>query len=156
MGSCRIVSQKLTVKNDWCINNSHTKGWGPFSSVWHWFLSRWALAFDILWWLRFFVVCLLVWKCQGSVLWHHLPTDWEEHTSVAFKSGIGNCMTLKMLITLTVSRLSYVCSVTISEAKVYMSPLLLFCCYRAINVKNNTLKERFLCFALAYLAAQFK
>lgn len=37
MGSCKTVSQKLTVKNDWFINTSHTKGWGPFSSVWHWF-----------------------------------------------------------------------------------------------------------------------
>lgn len=35
-------------------------------------------------------------------------------------------MTSKMHITLTVSRLPYVCSVTISEAKVDISPLLLF------------------------------
>lgn len=49
-------------------------------------------------------------------------------------------MTLKMHTPLTVSRLSYVCSDTISEAKVYISSLLLFDCYRAINVKSNTLK----------------
>ena len=24
------------------------------------------------------------WKCQGSVPWHHLVTDWEQHASVAF------------------------------------------------------------------------
>lgn len=52
---------------------------------------------------------------------------------MAFENGVGNRVTLEMHITLTVSRLSYVCSVTISEAKVYISPLLLSCCYRAIN-----------------------
>ena len=32
------------------------------------------------------VVYLFVffWKCQGSVLWHHLVTDWEQHASAAF------------------------------------------------------------------------
>lgn len=69
------------------------------------------------------------------------PIGWEQHTSVAFQNGVGNCMTLKkMHVPLTVFRLAYVCSDTVSEAEVYISPLLLFGCYRAINVKSNTLK----------------
>lgn len=35
------------------------------------------------------------------------------------------------MVHLTVFRLPYVCSDTVSEAEVHMSPLLLFGCYRA-------------------------
>lgn len=57
----------------------------------------------------------------------------------------------------TVFRLAYVCSGTVSEAEVYISPLLLFGCYRAVNEKKQYSEIKiFFFFALAYLAAQLK
>lgn len=77
MGSCKIVSQKLTVKK-WLVHKQLTHKRVGVPSSQSGIPSWWTLAFDILWWLRYF------WKCQGSVLWHHLTTDWEQHASVAF------------------------------------------------------------------------
>lgn len=72
---------------------------------------------------------------------------------MAFENGVGNGMTLEMQITLTVSRLSYVCSVTISDAKVYISPLLLFCCYRAIHGKKQYSERKTFVFCSSLLSS---
>lgn len=62
-GLLQNSTTKLTVKNDRCINGSHAKGQGPFWTVWHWFPSRWTLAFDI-----FVVAWVFVsYFCFGSV-----------------------------------------------------------------------------------------
>lgn len=70
------VSWKLTVKNDWRLKDSHTKGWGPFCSVWHGVLSRWTPLH-----LHSVVTCFFVFlfflkgedSCQGLVPWPHSP-----------------------------------------------------------------------------------
>ena len=158
LGACKAASRTLTVTNDRCLNASHTEGWGPFSAGWYWRPSRWALTLDILWWLS--VVLLLLLCFGGSAKSQFCGTICPQTGSYAHlwhrNVELANCRTWKVRSTLTASRRSYGCSGTVSEAKVYTSPLLLFCCYRAIHVRSNTLKERLLWFALAYLAAQFK
>lgn len=74
-------SRKRTVQNDWCLKDSHAKGWVPSWSVWHRFPSRWTLAFDL------FVVALFV--CVfGSVKDQFCGTGWPQtggqHAPVAF------------------------------------------------------------------------
>lgn len=80
------------------------------------------------------------------------PLGWEQHTSVAFQMALATAWHWKMHVPLTVFRLSYVCSD--SEAKVYTSPLLLFGCYRAINVKAILWNEDFFCPTLLSSTAQ--
>lgn len=78
--------------------------------------------------------------CQGLVPWPHSPLAGSNTHLRHFKMELATAWHWKMHVPLTVFRLAYVCSDTVSEAEVYISPLLLFGCYRAINVKSNTLK----------------
>lgn len=94
------MSRKLTVRNDWCMNNSHTRGGVPSGQSDLDLPQGGPSHLTFCGGLRFFCFCFFCfcfWKCQGSVPWHPLTTDWEQHASVAFKNGIGNFMTLECI-----------------------------------------------------------
>lgn len=139
MGFCKIVSRKLTVKNDWCINNSHTKGWGPIWSVGHQFPSRWTLAFDILWWLS-----LLVSVCFGSVKDQFCGTIRPQMGSNThlwhLKMGLATAWHWKCVLHLQCLDFPTCARLQLVKQKCTCHPYYYPVATRAINVKSNTRK----------------
>lgn len=125
------------------LKDSHIKGWGPICPVWHWFFSQWTHPYIyILWRLGFFFWGGGVIKDESHGP-YPIGRQGATHLCGIFRMELASVWHRKMHVPLTLFRLSYVCSDTISEAEVYVSPILLFGSYRAIHVKSNTLKWRF-------------
>lgn len=142
------VSWKLTVKNDWYFKGLTHKGLGSLLPS----LALFFLTMDTPLHLHFVAAWLFF---EGAGVWgggvikdeSHGPypvgRQGATHLCGIFRMELATVWHRKMHVPLTVFRLSYVCSDTISEAEVYVSPILLFGSYRAIHVKSNTLKWRF-------------
>lgn len=138
------------------LKDSHTKGWGPFCPVWHWF---------------FFTMDTPTFTFCGSFFFFFLREVGLSRISSVAPFPIGRLGATQLCgisewklatvwhwkthVPLTVCRLSYVCSDTVSDAgaEVCTSPLLLFGCYRAIHVKSNTPKWRFFFFCPSLLSS---